>query len=84
MHIVPKHLKDSCLDWFRLMLETWVVDKSFPQPDAQAANLMAAIEDTWRDEVGLIRAEIEGCEDNNVDPLTGGDLSRWRLQPRGV
>ena len=84
MHIVPKRLKDECLAWYRLMMEVWIVDKGFPRPDTRATKLMEAIKETWPDEIGLIEDEIKGCEDNSVDPLTGGELALWRLNPRGV
>lgn len=84
MHIVPGHLKARCLEWYRLMMETWIVCEGFPRPDAVAQKLMAGIEDTWADETQLIREDIGVCVDNNVDPLTGGSLSGWRLNPRGV
>jgi len=84
MQIVPGHLKARCLDWYRLMMETWIVVKGFPRPDAAAQKLMSSIEDTWPDEVQLIREDIGVCTDNDVDPLTGGNLPSWRLNPRGV
>ena len=81
--LIPANLKKQCLEWYRRMMETWVVDKTMPRPDTQAKKLMDAIGEAFPDEVDLICSDVKACIDHNFDPLTGNDLSRWREDPRG-